>query len=1224
MMFKISVIVPAFNVESYIDECIESLVYQTFKDFEIIVVNDGSTDSTRYILEKYEEKLSNLKVINQENSGSAGGPRNRGIEVARGEYIFFIDPDDRLPYIALEELYTKITKSKADIVCGNYLKFKNNSMWTVKHVTENIFKTERITTFNDEIELSKNILAWNKLYNKKFLTENNIYFDENLRYGEDRIFVMKAYTLAKSIHIIPNCIYHYRERETKDNKSATQEFTLKTFQESIEACKKDEEILRLCGCVYTAKEIYGKERVQHDFLRFIDYYALNDTSSEDWKLIIDISKGYISLLDEEMKLLTYVQRQKIKYIKVCDIKELVSYIKRKRRIIKIAYKNNRFKIVKLNNIKSESALDIADIINNDLNIIYRIEDLKINKETLHINGWAYIHKLDLSTKESVKKSIVFKVGKEELKADLETTKREDVNRKEGKIVFNYLYSGFEGRADLNKLRMLVSKDQPDVKIYLRLGINEDIFKEVYINKLDVFGYINRGNYHTITQRVEKIELYETYLKMSGWGFINYNSYKSWKDVDKRLIFVNRSTKKEYKYNLYRHKNDWCNTQFETNPYGYYYGYPGWNVNISYKSFEPGNYDIYLEISNNGICVREELKYPSWNLMKKRRSLETPYINFNRRFKWEFTTSEHNREECKFVLSVQSLNDLEYEMNGGNIALTGIRENYWDYTDDKEDILLKSIAVTYTSFDFWGTYLFPKATKRNLILECQEGKRYIFPCEEYDFLFINNKKNGWKRAVNLDIEDGLYILKLDILQSEKIIREIDKFKLTKDLNNNKEVWNKEHFIGETKVKFIKNQDIANPRFYSIEVEITHSKDNKYKGIMFKVFNKLNKKVDSITSKNKLIKKVKNKGIKLTTNIYHSLYRILSLLPINSNKITLVSYKQKMPTDYMEFYRKIRLKYPEIDIQFIGGNEKTFSQYIKMAYIFATSATILIDSYYRHLYNVKHRKGTKFIQVWHATGIFKRFGLLAVGKNQANTEEFEKNAHHYYTHVVVSGDEIVKPYAEAFGLQEDKIIPLGVSRTDELFKIDEHQQIKEKIYQIFPMFKGKKVILYAPTFRGNDSERKAFRNQLEFSKLKKLSEQGYIILYKMHPAVQECLMIPSNMRQFVYDVTAYPNINELFYISDLLITDYSSSIFEFALLRKPMIFFAYDLDKYLNERGFYYNYFDFVPGPICKKTDEVVECIEKLEDFRFEYDEFIKKYMNMCDGHATERLIKFIKK
>lgn len=239
--YKISIIVPVYNVEAYLDECIESIINQTFKDFEVIFVDDGSLDASSKIIERYCEKNDNFILLSQKNSGSAGGPRNTGIDIAKGKYIFFLDPDDKLPYTALEYLYTAISNSNVEIVCGSYNDFNSRALWSIKHVVENVFYEERITSFNESIELACNLVPWNKLYDRKFLIRNKIYFNTNLRYGEDRSFVLKSYVLAKKIKIITECVYYYRMRESTTNVSAVQDYSINTFKESIDACKQDKE-----------------------------------------------------------------------------------------------------------------------------------------------------------------------------------------------------------------------------------------------------------------------------------------------------------------------------------------------------------------------------------------------------------------------------------------------------------------------------------------------------------------------------------------------------------------------------------------------------------------------------------------------------------------------------------------------------------------------------------------------------------------------------------------------------------------------------------------------------------------------------------------------------------------------------------------------------------------------------------------------------------------------
>lgn len=155
---------------------------------------------------------------------------------------------------------------------------------------------------------------------------------------------------------------------------------------------------------------------------------------------------------------------------------------------------------------------------------------------------------------------------------------------------------------------------------------------------------------------------------------------------------------------------------------------------------------------------------------------------------------------------------------------------------------------------------------------------------------------------------------------------------------------------------------------------------------------------------------------------------------------------------------------------------------------------------------------------------------------------------------------------------------------------------------PQAKGKKVILYAPTFRGRVAKAKT-PNQLDIAAFGDALGKDYILLFKLHPFVKKRTAIPEGYEDFAFDLTDDMSIEELLFVADICISDYSSLVFEYSLFEKPMIFFAFDLDNYYDWRGFYYDYKDFVPGPIHTTTEEMIEYIQHVDE-RFDK----KRYRN----------------
>lgn len=273
----------------------------------------------------------------------------------------------------------------------------------------------------------------------------------------------------------------------------------------------------------------------------------------------------------------------------------------------------------------------------------------------------------------------------------------------------------------------------------------------------------------------------------------------------------------------------------------------------------------------------------------------------------------------------------------------------------------------------------------------------------------------------------------------------------------------------------------------------------------------------------------------------------------------------------------------------------------------------------------RKETKVVQLWHACGAFKKWGHSVADKSFGDdAKDLEQySGHTNYDLVTVSGDAVRWAYEEAFHLQErsDVVQAIGVSRTDIYFSKERQQQARVSMEQYSDFIAGRKILLYAPTFRGDIQNAKSPKC-MDLKELSRLN-RDYVCVIKQHPFVKEAYVIPDEYKDFCMEADPQLSIEDLLMVSDLCVTDYSSIIFEYSLLRKPMMFLTDDLDEYYDERGFYYSYQDFVPGPIVSTTKELVQYIEQLENYDMnKITDFAAQYMNSCDGQSTERIMKYI--
>lgn len=206
MKIAVSIVVPVYNAEKTLKRCLESLVHQTLKNIEIICVNDGSTDNSADLLEQYDKKYSNVRIVTQKNGGLSAA-RNSGMKEAVGEYIGLVDSDDWVSTDFFEKLYNAATKFNADIAAAGIIRLHK---FNKKNYLE--FKQEYCSDdFEEKLNLCKlphKSYVWNKIYRSEFLSKNNLKFEEGRIY-EDIIFTPQALFYSNKLVTVPGAKYFY-------------------------------------------------------------------------------------------------------------------------------------------------------------------------------------------------------------------------------------------------------------------------------------------------------------------------------------------------------------------------------------------------------------------------------------------------------------------------------------------------------------------------------------------------------------------------------------------------------------------------------------------------------------------------------------------------------------------------------------------------------------------------------------------------------------------------------------------------------------------------------------------------------------------------------------------------------------------------------------------------------------------------------------------------------
>lgn len=300
-----------------------------------------------------------------------------------------------------------------------------------------------------------------------------------------------------------------------------------------------------------------------------------------------------------------------------------------------------------------------------------------------------------------------------------------------------------------------------------------------------------------------------------------------------------------------------------------------------------------------------------------------------------------------------------------------------------------------------------------------------------------------------------------------------------------------------------------------------------------------------------------------------------------------------------------------IPLIERNWKPFIEMMSQAKI------IFIDDHVPALDWLRLGKGTKLIQLWHAGAGFKSSGYNRWGNVGAPGPH---SCHRQYAYGIAGSRKIAGFFADAWGINEEKVVSTGMPRMDSYLDENYRNKKTEKLFKKFPMCKEKKVILYAPTFRGRNRADAFYPYEMiDFDGLYDVCGDEYIVMFKLHPWVNNKLIIDEKYKDRFIDASSYSNINDLFYITDLMITDYSSGIYEYSLMRKPMLFYGFDVESYSFSRGFHRSFEESAPGKVCYTFDQVISAI-KEKDFEYEkVEEYIEHHFDYFDTHACDRII-----
>jgi len=362
-------------------------------------------------------------------------------------------------------------------------------------------------------------------------------------------------------------------------------------------------------------------------------------------------------------------------------------------------------------------------------------------------------------------------------------------------------------------------------------------------------------------------------------------------------------------------------------------------------------------------------------------------------------------------------------------------------------------------------------------------------------------------------------------------------------------------------------------------------------------------------------------RLASAVLRILRWIFILLPLRSDRVVLATARgSRLEGNLACLDAAIRAQRPDLDVVLLlepygygfSAKLRYLLRLVRGMYLLQTSGLFIVDNAYLPVHVAPHRRGTTVVQVWHAAGALKRFGVDLVRPLPEPEHTF---LHRNYDYVVNSAESGRAAWAAAFRVPIDRVLPLGTPRTDFFHDEAALASARARVVTDHPELRERTVVVYAPTFRGRGSGKRPAAG-LDGVALRAALPQDHAIVLKTHPNLDA-----SGLSTDGYDVVIDPTseINELLAAADILVTDYSSSIFEWALLRRPLVLLTADLDGYEIDPGLYLDYRTDMIGTQVSDTAGVAATIV---DRRFDlapYTAFIERHLSACDGRASARFV-----
>jgi CDP-glycerol glycerophosphotransferase len=1185
---RASIVVPIYNVEPFLQVCLDSLSSQTFRDFEAILVDDGSTDRSGEIAAAHAATDSRFRVLTQSNGGLSRA-RNAGVAVATGEYLGFLDSDDMVARHAYEMLVSGLDRTGSDFATANVRRLTTRGTGP-SALHERAFNKRRFRThIRKRPELIFDTTTWNKLFRREFWDRHDFAFAPGVLYEDLRV-VTPAYFLADRVDVHSDPVFYWRRRAGGGERSITQRrHDLINLTDRMAAVTIVDQFVSNTQRPKD-KLIHDRKVVSSDLLLYCNQLlrADDDFRQQFMKLVNGYLDGVDASVFDGVRSLDRLKYHFVQRRMMPELLDVLSFQEAARGELTPTRSGEKFYASNYP-FRGDPAYGVPDDVydvSNELTVDAAVREVSFEGSTLVLEGHAFITHLDVAQAkdqklrlliaphgeppaESLREKLQARRDQRSLTISLERLHQPAITEKSQQAAHCYDWAGFRARIDTD--RLLDSTERRwSVRIEVRNG-----------------GATRQGGLRQMGDRSRK---------------------PPFRDLpDGRRIVVRLDEAGELELTM-----------------------PHRTMIATHVQRVEGGVEL------RGETIDDQAIDDDTHFLLRRRegSAERAFPITSVRTRSDGSSEFIGRIDVGELLEEREIADriAQTERFGGGL--------HWDayIRDGSAKLTRLAVDPTWTdvSSPFGAREIVARATRRNLltlteriVLPVVTGVtstdeaivltgRYVAPAEQPLTILLRRSGSTEQYLLPTTRDGETFQATLDPMRVERI-------EGTGPLGNG--LWSvlAEDATDQTNAGNVVDVKLDAAVLQQLPEPRTFGRTN---------FAISTARYNSVVCKARPLLSPEEAGEYRQRQLQTTFFPAALKRPLRTNAIFCESWHGKQYSDSPRaLYDALRARdYDPADVTWslrdtmapIPG-DPAIAQYNSLAYYssLATSGMIAVNDALPAWF--QRRPDQTVLQTWHGTPL-KRIGfdISQVKFATANYQDILAAEVVKWTHLISPAPFATEIMRRAFRF-EGRILETGLPRND-LFFSAQADDIRAAVRARLGIPDGTLAVLYAPTWRDDDYHsrgRYRFEMNLDLQRARAALGSDVVFLIRTHHLIADSVDL-AGVQDFARNVSDWPDIQELYLASDVLVTDYSSVFFDFAVTGRPIIFFAYDLENYRDRlRGFYLDFDEIAPGPIVRTSDEVIDAVSDLAAVSRSYAEryagFRAEYNAWDDGFASDRVL-----